>query len=142
MLYRLLPQLFNGVDHFQHDPVLAQAQKQTLSLLDPITQPWSDLTRPVIHGLAPPFTSEPPAPPCQSTEAALSRLVGILTSCLNKSQSKHLTAGCCACLCKLSQAYPVPEYARAWGCSVSSVKSQPAKAAGRQNSSGANPTYV
>ena len=86
----MIPQLFHVVDNPQHDPVVAKAKAYAMQYFEPMLHEWSQMPQPLVHGLVAPYHLHPTYQPLPTTEASLMRVVSVICSKLNHSNSKYL----------------------------------------------------
>ncbi|CAG2061280.1 unnamed protein product, partial [Timema podura] len=125
---RTVPYLFYPVDHGGQDPVTAKAALYSRVYLSPLIvgclqgHPSSLPQRPNISSLPAPFNVGLEGTYVASLDAALSRVVNLLSQQLLMSQSRHLVFGCCETLTLLSVEYLTTVYPQAWNCQLAPRK--------------------
>nr|CAD7394386.1 unnamed protein product [Timema cristinae] len=125
---KTVPYLFYPVDHGGQDPVTAKAALYSRVYLSPLIvgclqgHPSSLPQRPNIISLPAPFNVGLTGTYVASLDAALSRVVNLLSQQLLMSQSRHLVFGCCETLTLLSVEYLTTVYPQAWNCQLAPRK--------------------
>nr|CAD7458552.1 unnamed protein product [Timema tahoe] len=125
---KTVPYLFYPVDHGGQDPVTAKAALYSRVYLSPLIvgclqgHPSSLPQRPNISSLPAPFNVGLAGTYVTSLDAALSRVVNLLSQQLLMSQSRHLVFGCCEALTLLSVEYLTTVYPQAWNCQLAPRK--------------------
>nr|CAD7264748.1 unnamed protein product [Timema shepardi] len=125
---KTVPYLFYPVDHGGQDPVTAKAALYSRVYISPLIvgclqgHPSSLPQRPNISSLPAPFNVGLTGTYVASLDAALSRVVNLLSQQLLMSQSRHLVFGCCETLTLLSVEYLTTVYPQAWNCQLAPRK--------------------
>ncbi|GAB6024871.1 hypothetical protein CHUAL_009985 [Chamberlinius hualienensis] len=114
---KIIPKLFYKHDHTLQDPIIALGLEKSVALLEPILYDSSSVSLNASgNGLTLPFNVYAPIYSSDTFDAALSRIVDLLTLTLSTSTSKYLSLGCLHSLSLLSDEYPVTVFNNAWRC--------------------------